>query len=147
MEEGDAVMAEPVSVLRLNAMRGLFLLNFLYLGSFVVRAFVVHAGPWDPVRGVAYSFWGALALLSAAGLRFPLKLVPVLLMQFVYKTIWLLAVYLPMGSDGGSGLITPMLGGALVDALVIPWAYVWTTFLAAPSDRWRAIPLDRPGPA
>ena len=45
----------------------------------------------------------------------------VLLMQFVYKTIWLLAIYLPASTDAASSLLPVMVAGVLVDAVVIPW--------------------------
>ena len=129
-------MPEQPSRLRLNAMRVVFLLNFCYVGGFVLRAFIGHVGPWDPIKGVAYSFWGALALLSALGVRAPLLMMPVLLMQFVYKSVWLVAIYLPAGTDGGSGLLPVMLGGALVDTFVSPWPYVVSAFLKRHVSDW-----------
>jgi hypothetical protein len=126
-----------VSIRRLHVLRLLFALNFLYLGAFVWSELLTHADPWDPVRGVAYSFWAALSLLSGLGVRYPLKMLPVLLMQLVYKSIWLLAIYLPTGSDGGSGLLTVMLGGIIGDVIVIPWSHVLDAYVRAPGNRWR----------
>ena len=137
-------MSGQPSPLRLNAMRMVFLLNFLYVGTFVLRALIGHVGTWDPVKGVAYSFWGALALLSALGIRHPLAMTPVLLMQFVYKSIWLLAIYLPTRPDGGSDLLPVMAAGMVVDAIVIPWAYVLSAYVIGPNERWRQVELDNP---
>jgi hypothetical protein len=83
-------MSEDVSIVRLYLMRLLYLLNFVMIGLDVWPAIINHQGAWDPVRGVAYSFWGALSLLSGLGLRYPLKMVPLLLMQLVYKAILLI---------------------------------------------------------
>ena len=116
--------------MRLTLLRIVYLLNFLYLGAFVLRALIVHVGPWDPIRAVAYSSWGALALLSALGMRRPMAMLPVLVMQFVYKAIWLFGIYLPIGMTGSS-LVPVMVTALVIDALVIPWPYVLSRYVLA----------------
>ena len=91
-------MSEGVSILRLYLMRTLYLLNFVLLGLDVWPGIINHVGAWDPVKGVAFSFWAALSVLSGLGLRYPLKMLPLLLLQFVYKSIWLVAVGLSLWS-------------------------------------------------
>ena len=110
------------SPLRTNVLRVAFFLNFVVLGLFVLRALMGRAEPWEPVRGVAYSFWGALALLSALGVRYPLSMVPLLLMQLVYKSIWLAAIY-PRAA-GDAGLLPIMVAGVIGDLIVMPWPYM-----------------------
>jgi hypothetical protein len=57
--------------------------------------------PQDPVMfGASGSIFLALGLISLMGLRFPLKFAPVLLLELVYKPIWLVAVALPVFLDG-----------------------------------------------
>ena len=87
-----------VSLLRLYVMRAFYLVILLGVGSMALPALTSPGAPLRPLEGVAFSFWGALALLAAVGLRYPLQMVPVLLIQLVYKTPWLLAVALPMSS-------------------------------------------------
>ena len=131
-------MPTETSMVRLYLMRVLYLLNFVLLGIDVWPELIHHVGPWDPVKGVAFSFWGALSALSALGLRYPLKMVPLLLMQFVYKGIWLLAVALPMWSVVRStGLTKAMAVGVVLDLIVIPWGYVLVSYVRQPGDRWR----------
>ena len=119
-------MTTVLSPLRTNVLRVAFLLNFIVLGLFVLRALVGRVEPWEPVRGVAYSFWGALALLSALGVRYPLSMMPVLLMQLVYKSIWLTAIY--PRATGDAGLLPIMVAGIIGDLVVIPWSYVVALF-------------------
>jgi hypothetical protein len=129
------------SLLRLYLMRALYFLNLALLGRDVWPAIVSHGATWEPVRGVAFSFWGALSLLSALGLRYPLRMVPLLLMQFVYKIIWLLAVALPQWEHVKAlDLTSAMLIGAVVDLIVIPWPYVFTHYVTRRGDRWRPAP-------
>lgn len=77
-----------VSLLRLYAMRAFFLLILVAIGSMALRSLVSPNAPLEPLEGVAYSFWGALALLAGVGVRYPLQMVPVLLIQMIYKTLW-----------------------------------------------------------
>jgi len=132
-------MTDDVSLLRLYLMRGVFLLNFAVLGSDVWPTLLSHPEPWDPVESAAYGFWAALSLLSLLGLMYPLKMLPILLFQFSYKAIWLLAVALPSWSAFQAIELTKiMFFGLVIDALVIPWAFVVRNYVKAPGDRWKA---------
>ena len=48
------------------------------------------------ISGLVGSVFLAFALLSVLGLRDPVKFVPILLMQLLYKTVWLCSVALPL---------------------------------------------------
>jgi hypothetical protein len=132
-----AVSAE-VSIFRLYLLRTLYLLNFAGLGLAVWPELINHGKLWDPMAGVAFSFWATLALLCGLGLRYPLQMLPVLLMQLVYKSVWLVAVMLPRWSAGRS---TPMtrdfVMGLIADLIVIPWPYVFSKYVKNRGDRWR----------
>ena len=45
--------------------------------------------------GIAAAVWTAFGLLAILGLRDPIRYMPLLLLQFIYKIIWLFAVFLP----------------------------------------------------
>jgi len=119
-------------------MRLLYLGNFVFLGLNVWPELIKHEGAWDPVKGVAFSFWSALSALSGLGLRYPLKMLPLLLMQLFYKSVWLIAVYLPLRSAGQSTELTKVMAiGVVVDLIVIPWPYVLANYVKQSGDRWR----------
>ena len=131
-------MSEETSMFRLYLMRLLYLLNFVMLGLSVWPEIINHAGAWDPVKGVAFSFWAALSVLSGLGLRYPVKMLPLLLLQLLYKSIWVIAVALPLWSAFRSIELTRIMGmGAVVDLIVIPWPYVIANYVKKPGDRWR----------
>ena len=131
-------MAEEVSVLRLYVLRCLYLLNCVLVGSGVAVAVIHRPKPWDPVPGVAFSFWAALAGLSALGIRYPLAMLPLIFMQLFYKAFWLLAVYVPLRAAGRSTNLTQsMLIGIVLDLIVIPWPHVLDCYVKKPGDRWR----------
>ena len=131
-------MSNEISTFRLYLMRLLYLLNFVLLGLDVWPAIISHKGTWDPLHGVAFSFWAALSALSGLGLRYPLRMLPLLLLQLFYKAVWLLAVALPMWSAVRStGLAHAMAIGVIVDLVGIPWPYVLANYVKARGDRWR----------
>jgi hypothetical protein len=131
-------MSEETSTFRLYFMRLLYLLNFVFLSLQVWPVIINHVGAWDPVKGVAFSFWAALAALAGLGLRYPLKMLPLLLLQLLYKSIWVIAVALPLWSTFRSIELTRvMYMGAVVDLIVIPWPYVLANYMKKPGDRWR----------
>lgn len=97
----------------------------------------------DPVgRGMITSILGGLCFMALLGIRYPLKMVPILLFEFVWKSIWLLRFGLPQWLAGTG---SPRLGRDMFDiglfplvfALVIPWGYVWRHYVVAPTERWR----------
>ena len=129
-------MAEEVSALRLYVMRCMYLLNCVLVGSGVWTQFIHRQEPWDPLPGVAFSFWAALAVLSALGIRYPLAMLPVLFMQLFYKAFWLLAVYAPLRAAGRSSDLTwGFVIGIALDVVVIPWTYVFAHYVKQPGDR------------
>jgi hypothetical protein len=131
-------MPEEASTFRLYLLRLLYLLNFVLLGLDVWPAIINHVGAWDPVKGVAFSFWAALSALSGLGIRYPLKMLPLLLLQLSYKSVWLLAVALPLWSAGQSTDLTmPFVIGAGLDLIAIPWPYVLANYVKQRGDRWR----------
>jgi hypothetical protein len=135
-----------VSLPRLYVMRAFFLLIAVERSIRVLPALVSPEAPLGPWDGVAYSFWGALALLAAVGLRYPLQMVPVLLIQMIYKALWLLAVALPRWLAGSTfdAMMTnftwAMAVGVAVDLLVIPWGYVLTNYVRRAGDEWTSSP-------
>ncbi|MDA3918930.1 MAG: hypothetical protein PF690_18460 [Deltaproteobacteria bacterium] len=85
----------------------------------------------DPiVFGVMGSAWLGFGVVSLFGLRPPLKFSPILLLQLVYKLIWLFGVILPLILSGNFPLyailylvifITYIVG----DLISIPFSYIF----------------------
>lgn len=138
-------MSEEPSILRLYLMRLLYLLNFALLGLDVWPTILSQGSAFDPLKGVAFSFWGALSLLSGLGIRYPLRMLPLLLLQLLYKLIWLLAVALPQWSEIQSSELTQaMLVGIVLDVVVIPWPWVVANYVLKRGERWRGSTAGSP---
>ena len=92
--------------------------------------------PWDPVHGVAFSCWAALSALMLLGVRFPVRMLPLMLLQLFYKLTWLIGVGYPLWSAGhldrvASELVKACAIGAVLDPVVIPWPYVFENYVKA----------------
>lgn len=87
------------------------MLRLIYIANIIVAGWISISSLFFPAFATVYVFanayaetevmrlvgclWLGIAVLSALGLRWPLKFVPVLLLQLVYKGTWLLVVALP----------------------------------------------------
>ena len=90
-------MSRELSSVRLYLMRFAYLFNAIVIGfgawsELINQRKLINEGkPWDLVYGVAFSLYAAYGLLMLLGVRFPVRMLPLLLLQIIYKTIWLIA--------------------------------------------------------
>lgn len=133
-------MLDEVSTFRLYLMRALYLLILVGLGS-EIWPLMFHHRPWDLMHGVACSLLAALSALMGLGIRYPLKMLPLLLFELLWKAIWLVAIALPLwrahqlDADTMETVKACLMGVVLVP-IVIPWPYVLTNYVKKPEDRW-----------
>ena len=133
-----------VSTFRLYLMRAFYLL-FLGLGSYIWPAMIHHATPWNLMYGEANSLLAGLSVLFALGIRYPLQMLPVLLFELLWKSIWLVAIALPLWSAHQLDADTLETSGIFLRTIVIclvviPWPYVLANYVKKPGDRWRRGP-------
>ena len=128
-----------VSLVRLYVLRATYLLLVAGLGAMNLPELIGH----DPAaRGVIPSLLGGIWLLAFIGLRYPLRMLPLLLFEFTWKTIWLLDYGLPQWS---SGRLPPTFSddfqaialGVILMPMVIPWGYVYRRYVRQHGDRWK----------
>ena len=134
-----------VTLVHLYLLRAAYLLLVVGLGTSVWPA-LIHHEPWaltlSPWRGVGTSMIAALPILAVFGLRYPLRMLPLLIYEVAWKTIWLAAVALPVWMSHGAidddfaATIQACLM-ILPFYLIIPWRYVFANFVQQAGDRWR----------
>ena len=130
-----------VSLLRLYALRATYLLLVVGMGFQIWPAIIHHTRPWDLMHGVASCMLGAMSALAAVGLRYPLKMLPILFFELVWKATWLIAIAYPLwtahkiDADTAETVTACLMG--IIFPIVIPWRYVIAQYLKAPGDRWR----------
>jgi hypothetical protein len=131
--------AGEVSIVRLYVLRATYLLLVVGLGLIIVPVLFSH----EPMaRGVIPSLLGAVWLLAFVGLRYPLQMLPLLMFEFVWKTIWLIAFGLPQWSSGQlpptfAEDFTAIAAGVILMPIVIPWGYVYRRYVKQQGNRWR----------
>ena len=129
-----------VSTFRLYLSRAGYLFIAVGLAIFELPA-LLHPEKLSRLDSVIVSVLGAFALLAVVGIRYPLKMLPLLFFEFLWKAIWLLAFGLPLLLSGGldpntTETLTACLMGVVLVPLVTPWGYVLEHYLRAPGARW-----------
>jgi hypothetical protein len=128
-----------VSLVRLYVLRATYLLLVAGIGAMILPSMISHE---QTARGVIPSLIGAVGLLALIGLKHPLRMLPLLIFELVWKTLWLLVFGLPQWSAGqmpptfAEDFFNIALGVVLMP-IVIPWPYVWRRYVKAPGARWR----------
>jgi hypothetical protein len=134
-----------VSTSRLYVLRAMYVFVAVGLAIFKLVPAILHPENLSPQDSVVLSLLGGFALLAVVGIRYPLKMLPLLFFEFVWKAIWVLAFGLPLllsgGLDpnvsfGGSETLINCLLGIVLVPIVTPWGYVFNQYLREPGARW-----------
>ena len=134
-----------VSTFRLYLLRAGYLFIAVGLAIFKLAPAILHPENLSPQDSVVFSLLGAFALLAVLGIRYPLKMLPLLFFEVVWKAIWVLAFGLPLllsgqldpnASFGGTETLTNCLLGIVLVPLVTPWGYVIKHYVKVPGARW-----------
>ena len=131
-----------VGTFRLYVLRAMYLLLFVGLALQIWPLILRPPQGLEHMRGVVWCVLTAVSLLAALGIRYPLRMLPLLLFEFLWKAIWMIAIGLP---GRAAGTLTPamedtffaVLMGIVLVPLALPWSYVWRHFVKEPGDRWR----------
>ena len=137
-----AAVESEVSLARLYVLRAMYLLLVIGGGIQFLPQLIGH----DPTaRGVIPSMLGAMWVLACFGLRYPLQMLPILLFELLWKTIWIIDYGLPQWRAGVHTMQSTEDFKAIaifpvIVILVIPWGYVFRHYLKKPGARWRKAP-------
>ena len=130
-----------VSLFRLYVLRAMYLFIVVGLGFYVWPGVLDPNKRWELMQGEVSCMLAAFSLLCVVGLRYPLQMLPVLLWEVTWKTLWLLLVPLPQWMAGrlDQSLGPTIFAVSLVVLvyLAIPWRYVFVHYIKARSERWR----------
>jgi hypothetical protein len=130
---------DDVSTFRSYLMRATYLLIAVGLAVEIWPQILNH-----PVtaHGATTSLLAGVSVLAFVGLRYPLKMLPLLLFELVWKSIWLIAIAYPlwranqMNSDVWESVQACIMGVVLMP-IAIPWPYLWANYVTAAGDPWR----------
>lgn len=129
-----------VSLPRLYGLRAAYLLVVVGLGASLWPGILDPARHWALFEGTSTCMLAAYSLLCLVGLRHPLRMLPLLVWEVIWKTLWLALVPLPQWWAGHvDDTIKPTLFACslvVLFYLAIPWRYVLTHHLTNAGDRW-----------
>ncbi len=134
--------AKPgVSLFRLYTLRLTYLVLAVGLGAMIWPAVISHTPAFALAHGIQAALLAAIGLTAVLGLRYPVQMLPLLLFEFTWKAIYLVAFALPLWR---ADQITPA-AAADIQAVImvvifvplIPWSYVWKQYALKPGERWR----------
>lgn len=138
----DAIgLDEALPTRRLNVVR--FGYAFMGVGIAIVKwpVLVQDARSLPVMEGVVACLLTAMSLLAFLGLRYPVRMLPILLLEVTWKVIWITAVAIPnLVSDDLNAAASEVLFNCsfvVVILAVIPWRYTWRRYVRTPGDAWR----------
>lgn len=135
----NPVPPEELTLVRLYVMRAMYALIGLAEGSIIAPLLFQHE---PTARGVIPSLLVAMCLLDLVGIKYPRQMLPLLLFEWVWKTLWLVFFGYAQWSSGNvpptfAEDFPAITAGVIIMPFVIPWGYVWRHYVKAPADRWR----------
>jgi hypothetical protein len=129
-----------VSILRLNLLRSFYLLWAVGLGTLVWPKILFHTGDWQLLSGVARCLLAAMSVVALLGLRYPLKMLPMIFFEILWKCLWLVVVALPLWLaheiDPVTAESVKACGMVIIVPFFMPWRYIIDTYIKAPGNPW-----------
>ena len=131
-----------VPVWRLNLLRAFYLLITVGLGLTFGPSMLQHSDLWAQRKGETAALLSGLAILCVWGLRYPLQMLPLVIFELIWKSVWLAAIAYPLWLNGA---VTPAvqetavacLMGIVLTPLVLPWRYIAHHYFRKPAERFR----------
>ena len=134
-----AAFTQQVSLVYLYLLRAVYLIIGVGLALTIWPQWM-HP-PSTLAWGVVRSMLTAFSLMSLLGIRYPLKMLPVLFWELAWKSIWLIAVALPLwlahrvDADTADTIQACLM--VVIVPIAMPWRYVFANYIVQRGDRWK----------
>ena len=131
-------LESEVSLARLYVLRAMYLLLVIGGGIVFLPQLIGHE---PTARGVIPSMLCGMWVVACFGLRYPLQMLPILLFELAWKTIWLIDYGLPQRMAGVNTAqftedFKAIAFAPVIMVAVIPWGYVFRHYVKKPGARW-----------
>ena len=118
----------PLSLLRLYLLRAGYLLMAVGLAITRGPLLIGHDASWALMDSVVVCMLLAQSLLFFLGVRYPVKMIPILLFELTWKMIWLSTVALPLWLAGALNDATASVATncslVVIVLVILPWPYL-----------------------
>jgi hypothetical protein len=130
----DVQRYEGVRPINIYLLRIVYFLIAAVVATNAWSTILSHEGPWDAYRALAMCVWAIYPSMAVLGVFQPLRMLPIMVFMIGYKALWLIVVALPLWQSGSlAGSPAERLAGTFlasqVAILVVPWGYVWRTYV------------------
>ena len=107
---------------------------FLFLGQDAWTYILTFEGSWNHVAAAAWSVWASYSVLAVLGIIHPLKMLPLALLDILYKVIWLILVAYPLWATNqliGSPAeeMTYAFLWVVLPIIAMPWKYAFENYI------------------
>ena len=106
-------------------------ISSLFFPSYAAKTIFSDSYSVTPVIQLTGALWLSIAILSIFGLYYPIQFSSVLLLQLIYKSCWLLFVYLPAIQNNKpypGGMAIFFIVWVFVLPFIIPWKSLFNHF-------------------
>lgn len=125
---------DGVRKINIYLLRVIYTLIFVFVGKTSWTYIIANYGSLDPMEGIVWCVWASFSVLSILGIIYPLKMLPIILLEILYKVIWLLVVAYPLWSAGqlegsnAEGILIPFLW-VILPIVAVPWKYTFKKYI------------------
>jgi hypothetical protein len=131
-----------LSLFRLYTLRICYLIIAVGLGLTIWPSVIHHTADLAIRHGIQCSLLAGLGLTAVLGLRYPVQMLPLLLFEFAWKIIYLLAFALPLWTTHQltTAAVQDIQACLMVVIFIplIPWRYVVRHYIMQPGNRWKS---------
>jgi hypothetical protein len=130
-----------LSLFRLYTLRAAYFVMAAGLGTFVWPSVIHHTDVLATAKGVQLALLAGLGATAALGLRYPVKMLPILLFEMIWKAVYLVAFALPLWSAHQiNEAVAEDIKAVLMVVIfvpLIPWRHVIAQYVVKRGDRWK----------
>ena len=130
-----------VSLFRLYTLRVAYFVMAAGLGVYIWPLVIHHTNELAITKGAQLALLAGLGATAALGLRYPVKMLPILLFEMVWKAIYLIAFALPLWSaqqiNQAVAEDTKAVLMVVIFIPLIPWRYLFAQYVMKRGDRWK----------
>jgi len=130
-----------VSLVRLYTLRAAYFVMAAGIGVYFWPDVIHHTSEFAVTHGIQYALLAGLGATAALGLRYPVKMLPVLLFELTWKAIYVAAFALPLWSahqiDAATAENIKSVLMVVIFIPLIPWRYVFAQYVLRRGDRWK----------
>lgn len=130
-----------VSLFRLYTLRLCYLILAAGLGVYIWPNVIHHTSDLAISTGVQISLLAGIGATAVLGLRYPVQMVPLLLFELIWKTIYLVGFALPLWrTHQVTAAAAADIRACLMVVIflpLIPWRHVFRQYVLAHGNRWK----------